>query len=758
MKQKLKHYFFNTVKLTLKSVIRAFFVLTALLVALIGAAWFTAVKYISAEHFGKEVAAVLQEALNRPVVIGSMKLTSFNSFEINNLRIVDTRLEKYNEFLSVEKVIVRFDLLALKENIVDIKELWLLNPVINIIKDEKGLSNIPDINVASRQSATGQQFDVVSEQGSPWKVLIEDWVIKNGVFAYIDIGADTSHSLSGIFVRFYNLKFNEFTDYSLNFVLRNKLKDKIIENEIVAKGSINLANFDLSSMGLKNTSLEILGAKKPLKFQAEANNFANPVISLSSNLPLITYEDVSLYVNKPFDFSIPASAVKTEVSFSDKFSKASIKSLSLKNKDISLSLKGEADFTQSPLSFWADFSTGEFQPEKVDYTGILKPYQVKGQIKAKGRIEYKKGKFSSPKFTVDLNGVSAFISNFTIEDVKGTYIAQNNFNDMNAEVKDGVFKVGRQTVSNIKGTASYQHKQQNFYAKIKDTLINGNNSTISVAISKVRQDNRVIKANLYLSLLSPLEVFDITEDFVEALSYGTEGEREKDTSDLGWLRNFRSGIPEFMPNFNGFVYAAKFETPIISGYDFNAEFDLKNLLPGMDKLNGQIEAKIQQGTIYKLQEAADRQKALGIAYQPFVIMSKMERAGSFKMNKVLKDTPFDTMTASVGFNNGKMNINNFYVDGNVLAAAVDGNVDWVNETLDLDIVTMFRNTSKRGALSENLTDETGEPALAFRTYGPMTKAAVQMKSPKKTNSTIKAAREKGLSTDFSAGQDFVKEK
>ena len=758
MKQKFKQYLFNTVKLTLKSVIRALFVLTAVLVALIGAAWFTAVKYISAEHFGKEVAAVLQEALNRPVVIGSMKLTSFNSFEISNLRIVDNKLEKYNEFLSVEKVLVRFDLLALKENIVDIKELSLLNPTVNIIKDKNGVSNIPDINVASRQSATGQQFDVVSEQGSQWKVLIEDWVIKNGVFAYIDTGADVSHSLSGIFIRFYNLKFNEFTDYNLSFVLRNKLKDKIIENEIVAKGSVNLANFDLASMGLKKTSLEVRGAKKPLKLQVSASNFANPVISVSSSFPVITYEDVSLYVNKPFEFSLPAATVKTEFAFSDKFSKLNLKSFNLKNKDISISLKGEADFTQTPLSFWTDFSTGEFKAEAVDYGGILTPYKVNGPIKAKGRIEYKKGKFSSPKFTIDLNGVSAFISNFTIEDVKGTYIAQNNLNDMNAEVSSGIFKVGRQTISEIKGTASYQHKQQNFYAKIKDTLVNGNKSTISVAISKVRKDDRVIKANLYLSLLSPLEVFDITEDFVEALSDGTQANREKDNSELDWLRNFRSAIPEFMPNFNGFIYAAKFETPIISGYDFNAEFDLKNLLPGMDKLNGQIEAKLQQGTIYKLQEAADRQKALGIAYQPFVIMSKMERAGSFKMNKVLKDTPFDTMTASVVFNNGKMDINNFYVDGNVLAAAVGGYVDWINETLDLDISTMFRNTSKRGALSENLTDETGEPALAFRTYGPMTKAAVQMKSPKKTNSTIKAAREKGLSTDFSAGQDFVKEK
>ena len=366
MKQKFKQYFFNTVKLTLKSVIRALFILTAVLVALIGAAWFTAVKYISAEHFGKEVAAVLQEALNRPVVIGSMKLTSFNSFEIENLRIVDTELENYNEFLSVEKVIVRFELLALKENIVNIKELSLFNPTVNIIKDKEDRTNIPDIKIANRQLAKGQQFDVVSEQGSAWQVLIEDWIIKNGIFAYIDIGEDTSHSLSGVDISFDNLKFNEYSDFNLNFVLRNKLKDKIIENEIVAKGSVNLANFDFSSMGLKETDLEIRGIKKPLKFRINANNFSDPVISVSSSLPVIRYEDVSLYVNKPFGFSFPASTVKTEIAFSNKFSKAGIKSFNLKNKDITVSLKGEADFSQEPLAFWADFSTGEFKAEVVD--------------------------------------------------------------------------------------------------------------------------------------------------------------------------------------------------------------------------------------------------------------------------------------------------------------------------------------------------------------------------------------------------------
>ena len=759
MKEKLKNFFMVTLKLALKSIIRVMFLFTALFVMLAGTAWFFAVKYISAEHFGNEVATVLQGVFNRPVVIGSMKLTSFNSFEINNLRIIDTELGRYNEFLSVEKAVIRFDLLALKENNINITELSLYNPSVTIIKDKKGRTNIPDIKVTNRQSAQGQQFDIISERGGKWKVLIEDWVIKNGKFAYVDIGAETSHSLNGLFIRFYSLKFNEFTDFALNFVLRNRIKDKVIENEILAEGSVNLANFDLQAMSLKDTALEVRGARKPLKIKVNATDFVNPKITFSSTLPDISYEDLSLYVSKPFSFTVPSSAVKADIAFNDKFSKLTVNSLSVKNKDITLSVTGNIDFAQTPPALGADITTGEFNSELISaYTDVLKPYQIKGPLKAKGRIEYKDGKVSSPKFTLDLNGVSAFISNFTIENVYGTYTAQNNLNDMSAEVKDGVFKVGRQTVSAIKGTASYRHKKQSFYAKIKDTLINGNNSTISVAISKVRQANRVINANLYLSLLSPIEVFEITEDFVEALSDGSASTAEKDTSDLDWLRNFRAGIPEFMPNFNGFVYAEKFETPIISGYDFNAEFDLKNLLPGMDKLNGKIDAKLQNGTIYKLQEAADRQKALGIAYQPFVIMSKMERAGSFKMNKILKDTPFDIMTASVDFNNGKMDINNFYVDGNVLAAAVGGNVDWVKETLDLDIVTMFRNTSKRGALSENLTDESGEPALAFRTYGPMTKAAVQMKSPKKTSSTIKSADEKGLRTDFSAVKDFIKEK
>ena len=197
-----------------------------------------------------------------------------------------------------------------------------------------------------------------------------------------------------------------------------------------------------------------------------------------------------------------------------------------------------------------------------------------------------------------------------------------------------------------------------------------------------------------------------------------------------------------MINFNGSVYAEKFISPVLSGKDFYATFTLNNLLPQMNKLNGKMDAKLSEGVIYKLQEAADNQKVLGIAYQPFVIMSRMERAGSFKMGQILKDTPFDIMSASVSFKNGNMAVNNYYVDGSVIAASILGNVDWVKENFDLNIMTMFKNTSKRGALAENLTDESGDPALAFITYGSMFKPKLEMKSPKKVGKQIQEARKR----------------
>ncbi|MDR0645646.1 MAG: AsmA family protein [Elusimicrobiota bacterium] len=754
-------YFFKLIRFFCRNVIRAAFLLAVSIILLLSVGWFSVIKYFNAQKLGETLAKALQYAFNRPVVIGSVKLVSINAVEIKDLKILDTALDSYGELLSVGSVLVRYNLMPILERRVEITEVLLKEPAISVIRDANGVLNMSDLKIAGMQKSNGTQFEMdFGADKSPLQIIIEDWSISKGTFGYRDIAKQTSYSLNGVSVRFENLKFNDFTSYDLHFILRNKSSNKIVEMEIKSGGLINLANFSPENMELKNVKVELGGFRKPLEFKADLKNFLEPKINLSVSLPAFGYDDVSLFVSKQFNFKVPAFDIKSKMDIGAGFKKIGVPSLTLSNKDVRADISGSVNFTQDGTTVDAQFKTGEFNIENADYFNFLKPYSMRGKLSAAGNFIYAKGKAAVPKITAQLNGVSAFISNFTIENVKAAYEAQDNFDTMKADISDGIFKVGRQIVKNVKGQAQYEHKKQNFYAILDNSKFNEQNIKMSVAISKVRsKKSRVVKTMIYTERFNPQEVFDTVEDFVNALSKNeAKSKKSSDESSLAWLRNFRSALPAFMPNVNGFVFADKFESPIISGDNFSAQINLKRLLPEMKGLSGTIDAKLENGAILKLQEAADRWKALGITFQPFVIMNNMERAGSFKMGQVLKDTPFEVMAVSADFDNGKMGVGNFYLDGRVIAASVGGRVDWIGEDIDLDIFTMFKNTSKRGVLSENLTDESGEPALAFKAVGSMSGPAIHIRSPKKTGSEIRAARSKGLRTDFKALQKFVKEK
>lgn len=744
---------FKFLKFSVKNAIRVLFFICLIDLILGCIGWFIAVKYFNAHNLGNTIASAFQENLGRPVIIKKIKLASLDKVEIQGLKIIDKQTEEYNELFAVDNLIIRYELAPLLKNRVEIKEVILSNPIIHIVKNEQGLYNTRDIVLKGQSSKKGQKFNIRSFSGKDFEVLIEDWVIKNGTFAYKDMQTRTFHSLSGFNAHFVDLKFNDLTDFSSDFIIRNRIEEKIVETPLILKGKINLANLVPEKMSILDTRGHIQFLKEPLTFELNLTDFIAPKIRASFTVPAFSYEDVSLFYKKAFKEKYPSFSVSFQADLKDNYTKLTLASLELKNNLINLQAQGDFDFSSKKGQ--ASYKTKEFDIAKLTFLTFLKPYKLAGKLLVQGKINYEQGKVVWPSLKAELNKVDAFISNFTIEQVKGTFEAKDNFDYMTAQVKDGIFKVGRQVISQIKGTTTLEYSKQNFYAQIYDTLLNDKNIKMSVAISNVAKVNkRRIKTLIYMSIFEPLEIFDLTQDFVLALSEGSSSPKKEEGS-LAWLHNFKNNIPKFMPNFSGSLYAHEIKTPIVYGKDFYTEFNLQKLLPGMDKLSGKIEASLKEGIIYKLQEAAERQKALGIAFQPFVIMNNMERAGSFKMGKVLKDTPFEIMNASTSFTNGKMDVNNFYVDGNVVAATLGGWVDWHKETLDLDIYTMFKNTSKRGALSENLTDESGDPALAFRTYKTMESPAVQMRSPKKTGKNIQAARQKGLITDFKQIENFI---
>ena len=742
--QKIKLGLFKAIKFSAKNIIRTIFIFAAVSFLFGVFAWFLMIHYINANNIGMQVAKQLERYLGRDVYISRIKFVLPSTFILEDLKVVDNTAQDYKELVSIKSVALHFELLPLFKRKVLIKEAVFENPVINITRNQEGLFNLPELKTRKHGSVEGTEFSFTTKKGTPWQVIILDWVLKNGTFSFQDFAYKKSHALNGFNLRFYNLQFNENTRFDLNFIFRNKLKNKIIEAETVAKGEINFANFKPKDVALKDIDVDIYALKSPAKIKLNATNLVEPTLDLKIELPKISESDFSFLFDLKDKYSLPDTELYLTASAKDNFTQFDISSLVLKNKDIDLTAKAGLVITSGTLNGDISVTKAKINSSKIGmYYKPLKPFALVGNIDAGGKFYFEDSIFKTKKLNLKSSSLSSKIFNFTVQNANIAFEASENFNKMSAVVQDGIFLVGRQKISSIKGNTSLDYDKQDFYAIIESGLLNGKETKMSVAIANVRQENkRKVKMLLSTIELNPLEIFDLTEDFVEALAPNHERDWQEDTSDLAWLRNFRSALPRFMKNFKGAIYAKKFTSPVLSGEDFYAKFNFTNLLPQMKNLGGSIEATLSNGIIYKLQEAADNQKVLGIAYQPFVIMSRMERAGSFKMNKILKDTPFEIMSASATFKDGNMPINNFYIDGPVISAAIGGYVDWVKEHFNLDIVTMFKNTSKRGALSENLTDESGAPALAFVTYGKMAKPKLEMKSPKKVGKQIQAAREK----------------
>ncbi len=742
--RKIRHGLFKALKFSARNIIRTIFLMVSLFFLAGVAFWFLTIHYVNANNIGGQIAKQLERYLGRDVYISRIKFVLPSTFILEDLKIVDNNAPDYRELASIKSVVLHFELMPLLERKVFIKEVVFENAVINVTRARDGTFNLPELKTKKNNDSKGTEFSFTTKEGTPWQVIIQDWVLQNGTFSFRDFAYRKSHSLNGLNLRFYNLEFNEYTRFDLNFIFRNRFKHKVVEAETFAKGEVNFANFKAQNISLKDMEAELYFLKSPVKIKLNANNLINPEVDLKVELPKATENDIAFLFDLKDKYSLPYTELSFTGSAKDNFSQIDVSSLTVKNQDIDLSAKAGLIITSGTLNGDISVTKAKIDSAKIaNYYKPLKPFALVGNLDAGGKFYFEESVFKTKKLNLKSSSLSSKIFNFTVQNANIAFEATENFNNMSAVVKDGIFLVGRQKISSIKGNTALDYKKQDFYAIIESGLLNGKETKMSVAIANVRNENkRKVKMLLSTEELNPLEIFDITEDFVEALVPDHKKDWQEDTSDLAWLRNFRAALPKFMINFKGAIYAKKFTSPVLSGQDFYAKFNFANLLPQMKWLSGSVDATLSNGIIYKLQEAADNQKVLGVAYQPFVIMSRMERAGSFKMNKILKDTPFEIMSASTTFKDGDMLVNNFYLDGPVISAAIGGNVDWVKEHFNLDIVTMFKNTSRRGALSENLTDESGAPALAFVTYGKMSKPKLEMKSPKKVGKQIQAAREK----------------
>jgi len=713
--------------------------------------WILFLRTFNAQQVSERITSQLQRQLDRPVKISSINMKFLNVIELKGFYILDTVGEPGRPLVAADSVTLAFDILPLLEKKLVVHEVTLNAPRFNLVRTKEGIYNSSGLRLSDKKESTN-----ANGSEKKFEIVIEDWSVKNGVLSFKDLETNVSHALYGLNAHFENLRLNELSKFEMDMVLRNQWQERISELEIKANGQINFADFNWQKSALRNLKAQVYLFQSPIEVELDVDSFTAPSFTLHANTPAFDAKDISIFGVKNKSFSVPVTTISARGQFTDEYHKLKISDLQAKAEDIVLTASGDVDFSQDPFVMQADFSTQAFTlPDKSNYWPLLKQYKLTGKGAASGTLVHGKGGFDLSLLNLKAQNVSGLFYGFKADNVTGNFQAKNNFTDLYARTTDGKVTVDRSVFDKLQMSGSW--RRGNLYVYMASTELNGVPLKMNVTVNNLKKGNRTIRTNMYFKKFDPMAFIETVKDFVTVivpLAGGGESVPEV-TGELAWLRNFRDRLPSFMPNFAGTLSADTFSSKVLSGEKFRGEFDLTGLQPGAPKLSGPLHVQLQNGVIHQMEKLAAEQEALNVTFQPFIMMHRMERAGSFSVGKVLKDVEVNELGAWVDLKNGDMTVHNAYTVGPTISAAVSGMTDWVKEIFDLTIYTMFTNTSKSGVLAENLTDESGNPALAFRVSSSMTKPKLEMLRAKKAGQTIKTAQEKGVGTDFSAATTFI---
>lgn len=728
--------------------------LTVMIVlVLFAVAWLTMLKVFNAQQLSQSITHQLQKVFNRPVVISSLDLKFINVIELKGFAILDNEVEPGLPLVAAESVLIRYQLLPLLDHKLIIDEVTLNRPRIDLIRSEKGRYNVPPIKITS----TPETY-VNEPTGQKFQIDIEDWTIKDGVISFRDRQSGASHAVYGLNMHFNQLHFNEWSKFRFTMVLRNRWQGNISELEIRGFGKVHFADFKWEKFGLQDIKTQVAVFRKPVSMTVNIENLRTPHFTLQAKSPAFNQQDLSVFAEKLPAFNVPQATWSVKGHLDESFTHLTLEKAEAVTHLTKVSASGKIDFTPAPYTVDLQVKTGGLNLAQLpDHWPALKQFQLAGQANASAHLLRKDGRYSLPQLEINAKDVSGSFWGFETEKISGQFVSKQNFSDLYAQTTEGTVRVADTTFENLQLTASY--RKGNVYAYISSALLNTVPLKLRLSINKIKQKNRDIATSIYLEKFDPMGFIGVVRDFADVISAipkNPSPPHPLQEGELAWMRNFRDRLPTFMPNFSGTLYADELTSEVLSGKRFNAEFAFTGLLPGAADLDGTLDMRLEEGTIHQMEKVAEEQQALNVTYTPFIMLHRMESSGSFKVGEVLKDVLFDEMATSVDFKKGTMIINNAFTHGPVISAAVSGWTDWVRETFELVIWTMITPSSRRGILAENLTDENGNPALAFKVASSMLKPKLEMLRAKKTNTQIQTAQKRGLRTEFIKNQEFIK--
>ncbi|MCX5791309.1 MAG: AsmA family protein [Elusimicrobia bacterium] len=714
-------------KLFRQILVRVIFLPLILAAGLAAAALIAAHFMFTPEDLKSLVTYQFQELLHRPVRIEWAKLSVTGEIIIKGLRVTEPGPEIV-DFITAEYIYAKLRLPPLLQRRLEIGDVTLISPKIELIKNLDGRWNIGDIFSGYRKTGGKSSLNKIARAE-----------IKDGQVFVTDLKSGRRQTFESFNLSLNDFKPGEDTRFDVSMYFKSNSLRKPVDGRIYAEGSVNFAGFNWPLAEVKGLRGDLTLLNKSITFSGGVRNFRRPEFSLKAQTQDFRSSEISYLFNSNWPFRAPRASWEINSVFID----TKTVSINLAARPLNLQAQGTYDFSLSTPSYAFTVSAPPVSIALLkDYTEIPLDSPT-GKIHPRMTITSKNGHPVLSSIFADLNGAAFGYHGLAAEGLTVTALLSQNLANSYVTASDGRLALGpaRLTGLKLQSEISKEELSLEYSGSLNKEPVKGRMAIVNPFSGE---------KTVYFTGYSKKLIFAETKRLILDIAKLHDAPKRKATrnSDLVWLRTLKNSIPSGFAFFKLLYKADHFQHEYMEADDFYVASTLKNIAGSIEKLKGDIFIKSGRGTFYDVEDTSEKDRVFYIFSMPMRLVYKWNRMGALKFGYKLQDISFTAMGGDYSLDNGKVQIKNFYLVGKDFSTSATGWVDFSHETLNLKIYTISGRYYSMGSLPEGLSDASGKPALAFTLEGAMTKPVINMISSKDSGQLIKDASNKDPRINF----------
>lgn len=702
------------------AVFRLLAALAVLLAGLATAAYITLNRIFKPEDMRAIITHQLEEVFKRPVSAGAARFSFTGKISVKNLKIASLN-DSVPYFLKADEIKANYDFVKMLFRRISINSLYFKSPEINFVRGEDGNWNFENI-------FRGEKSKKITD--------IKNAEILNARVKVKDLTKKKNYVFSDINFKVFDFKLDEESSFTLSMVFDTAG----IKGRGYAEGLFNLGGLDLEKAYVKNADISATLADKQMNALINVENFDKPLVNARLRISPIRLKNPGGTRGTYLDLPKLTADLSFRAAGPGKFE---ILSASVKNDGLKIELSGNVSAPGRPVEYDLTCFSNSFPLKKIIEIFPESPMTL---LSGQGQFKLSVSKSGVSYAFANVENASLKYKNIDAFKFGGTLLLRENMEKSKISAKAKRIKIGETVVSDL-----------SFSAKIKEKILSCDLSAewqqkplrISLRVSDPLSGSKRMSVTANFENVD-LNKFKNAADSLKNLFGPGKKEGKKGILPAGWMASVRNSLAAGYDSVNFNVKTKNAAHSYFRSRNLYVSARLKNLSGDLAKIKGEISLKSERGVFFDVQENAEKNKIYHVIAMPVLLMFKMNRFSALKIGATLKDIYFNSIGAEYSLNEGNINIHNFYIDGKQFSAHSFGNINLLNETIDLKIYTIFHKYYSMGGLPQYLTDKSGKPALAFRLKGKMTEPDIKLLDPSQVEEKIRKAGKRGLNINYEA--------